>query len=92
VTPLAATATTDLGSSACLLLTLTFVTASYLFTCWIYPFTNCRRCHGTGKAPSLFGGRSFRLCRRCDGTGRQLRTGRHVLNYLRNLHDNGTKH
>ena len=53
----------------------------------LYPFTNCRRCKATGKRRSIFGGRGFALCSRCDGTGRQLRPGRHVLNYLRELHD-----
>ena len=83
---LAATATTHASVAALLFLTLTIVTLGYVLGCWLYPFTTCRRCHGTGKRRSPFG-RSFGLCRRCDGNGRLLRTGRRALNYLRALHD-----
>jgi hypothetical protein len=75
------------AASGALLLILAAVTLGYLLACWLYPFIACRRCRGTGKRRSLFGGHTFGLCRRCDGTGRQLRPGRRALNYLRVLHD-----
>jgi hypothetical protein len=59
--------------------------AYYLTVCWIFPFTDCRRCGGDGKRRSP-SGRTYRLCRRCHATGRRLRTGRKVWNWLRNLH------
>lgn len=89
MTTYAATATGHPAASAILFLIFTVVTGCYLLACWLYPFTNCRRCAGTGKRRSIFGGRSFALCRRCDGTGRQLRPGRHILNHLRDQHDKG---
>jgi hypothetical protein len=93
VAPIAATATADpSGLYALLVLGLTVWVAGWLLTCWLYPFTNCRRCRGTGKNRSPFGARAFGLCRRCDGTGRQLRIGRHILNNLRGLHARDTTH
>jgi hypothetical protein len=91
VSPLAATATsTSPAADALLLLAFVIWVAGWLITCWLYPFTACRRCAGTGKNRSPFNRRTFGLCRRCDGTGRQLRFGRHVLNHLRGLHAKGT--
>ena len=58
--------------------------AGYLLLCWIWPFTNCRRCHGWGKRKAPIG-RGFRHCPRCDGTGHRLRIGRHLLNHLREI-------
>lgn len=87
MTPYAATATHPIAVYACLLVTLLVVTFGYLVTCYVWPFTYCRRCHGSGKSRSWFGRATFALCRRCDGTGRTLRPGRRVLNYLRGLHD-----
>jgi hypothetical protein len=54
--------------------------AGYGIACWIWPFANCPRCHGTGKRRSP-SGRAFRLCRRCDATGRRLRLGRRLWNW-----------
>lgn len=88
---LAATATTTTIHAALLILFLMIVTAGYALLCWLYPFGPCRRCHGTGNRRSPIGRRHFRLCRRCDGTGRTIRPGRHVINYLRALHDKGTR-
>jgi hypothetical protein len=66
------------------------VTLCYAVGCWIWPFANCPRCHGTGKRRSP-SGRAFRLCRRCDGTGRRLRVGRWIYNQLRGIHKDGTR-
>ncbi|GAA1821603.1 hypothetical protein GCM10009682_47270 [Luedemannella flava] len=87
----AATATPSATGAGLILLTLIVITLGYALACWLWPFTNCRRCHGTGKRHARFGGRAFGLCRRCDGTGRRLRPGRLVINYLRALHDKGSK-
>ena len=87
---LAATATATVGGAAMILLILTIVTLGYLLQCWLYPFVSCRRCGGTGRHRSPIG-RAFRLCRHCDGDGRRLRPGRHVINYLRALHERGTR-
>lgn len=62
--------------------------ALYVLACWWWPFVSCKRCDGTGKRRSWWGG-SFRLCRRCKGTARRLRTGRRVFNRLRVLRDEG---
>lgn len=85
--PHAATATDHLAAAAIIFLTTAVITAGYLLHCWLYPFGNCRRCGGTGKRRAIIGRRSFALCRRCHGDGRRLRIGRHVVNYLRGLHD-----
>jgi hypothetical protein len=99
VTPLAATAT---GVAAThppgqppaagwlLLAALLGAAVGYAAACWLWPFTDCRRCHGTRKRPSP-SGRAFRWCRRCGGTGARLRTGRRVYNYLRGQHQRGTR-
>lgn len=54
----------------------------YILACWLWPFTACGKCKGSGKfrSPS---GRAWRLCRRCKGSGARLRTGRRITNYLR---------
>jgi hypothetical protein len=82
---LAATATTSAGTIGALLLVTTVVTLGYAFTCWLWPFKACRRCHGTGRRKSILG-RIYRLCRRCHGEGLRLRTGRQIANHLRQLH------
>ncbi|WP_432838925.1 hypothetical protein [Dactylosporangium sp. CA-092794] len=79
----AATATHDPAVTGLFVVALIVVTFGYAVACWLWPFTACRRCHGTGKRRALFGGPAFGLCRRCDGTGRRLRPGRRVINYLR---------
>ncbi|MCU7724574.1 hypothetical protein ODJ79_12675 [Actinoplanes sp. KI2] len=57
------------------------ITLGYAFACWVWPFKNCGKCHGTGKkrSPSR---KAFRLCRRCEGTGRRVRAGRWIYNRL----------
>ncbi|GLW31236.1 hypothetical protein [Actinoplanes regularis] len=87
---LAATATTETTMIGVLILALALVTLGYALGCWLWPFSDCRKCHGTGKRRSLFG-RSFGLCRRCHGDGKRLRIGRRIINSLRELHDKGTR-
>lgn len=84
---LAATATPETTLIGALCLAATLVTLGYAVGCWLWPFGNCRRCHGTGKRRSPFG-RAFGLCRRCHGDGRRLRIGRRLINTLRELHHN----
>lgn len=90
MTTLAATATPHANLIGLALLTIAAVTLGYLAACWLRPFRRCRRCHGTGHRRSLIL-RAARACRRCDGTGEHLRPGRVALNYLRELHDKGTR-
>ena len=79
---LAATATSHTPTAALLVLVLLVVTAGYGLSCWLWPFTACRRCYGTGRLRSPIG-RVFRHCPRCDGTGQRLRAGRHLVNTAR---------
>jgi len=72
------------------ILAVTGYAAFYLAACAIFPFGNCRRCHGTGQRRSPTG-RSFRLCRRCEATGRRVRIGRRVYDYFRNEYERGSK-
>jgi hypothetical protein len=71
-------------------LALLAVTVCYALACWIWPFKNCRRCHGSGKRRSP-SGRAFRYCRRCQGTGRRLRAGRWIYNYVSHVRKEGTQ-
>jgi hypothetical protein len=57
------------------------VASGYAVAAWIWPYTNCLKCHGDGKLRSP-SGRMWRRCKRCGGTGRRLRLGRRVLNAL----------
>lgn len=87
--PLAATAAgaaSHLGAWLCLAAIAAAVAGIYLASCAVWPFTNCRKCHGLGRfhAPS---GRAWRRCRRCKGTGSRLRTGRRLINHLRRFHN-----
>ncbi len=83
---LAATATPETTMIGALILATVIATLCYALGCWLWPFGACRRCKGSGKRRSPFG-RAFGLCRRCHGDGRRLRTGRRVINALRELHD-----
>ena len=88
-TPLATTHSHGPQGDGWIVLVLLGWAAGYLFLCWIWPFTNCRRCRGWGKRKAPIG-RGFRHCPRCHGTGYRLRIGRHLLNYLRNTRRNAT--
>ncbi len=59
--------------------------AGYAITCLLWPYGNCRRCHGTGKLRSPFGGEAFRRCPRCKATGARLRLGRRAWSNWRQL-------
>jgi hypothetical protein len=61
---------------------LILLTVGYLLLCWIWPFTACRRCNGTGRQRSPLG-RALRICRHCHGTGLRLRPARRLWNLLR---------
>jgi len=93
-TPIAATASNSLPHGDALygwlILAALLWLAGYLLACWIWPFGNCRACHGTGKRRSPTG-RAFRTCCRCDGDGARLRIGRHLLNHLRDTRRAGSK-
>lgn len=54
-------------------LLLAIVTAGYLTTCWLFPFTHCHHDYAFNR----------RVCRRCEGTGMRLRAGRRLLNHIR---------
>lgn len=73
--------------STALVLTTTpiMLTLGYFLVCRFWPYTNCRRCHGTGTCRAPIG-RARRLCPRCEATGLRLRAGRHALNYLTRLY------
>lgn len=62
----------------------------YVFACWFWPFTACKRCDGNGKRKSP-SGRAWRTCKRCKGTGRRIRTGRRIFNWLHVLNQEGTR-
>lgn len=79
----------DSGARTLILLALA-ITLCYGLGCWIWPFTACTRCNGTGKRRSP-SGRAFRLCPRCNGTGRRLRAGRWIYNTIRRTHKDGTR-
>jgi hypothetical protein len=65
-------------------LAITGLVVYYASSCWLWPYTACSRCKGTGRHKALWGGSAFRLCGRCDGTGRRLRTGRRIFNFFWN--------
>jgi hypothetical protein len=98
VLTVAATATPPgvlpISATAAVILAALAVTVGYLIGCWIYPFTPCRRCHGTGYRPGWLT-RHERTCRTCQGEGRRLRFGRWAVNRLRELrqgaHPTGTR-
>jgi hypothetical protein len=68
-----------------LALTGLVLTVGYAITCLIWPYGNCRRCHGSGKLHSPFGDRHYRHCPRCKHTGTRLRIGRRLWSHWRDL-------
>jgi hypothetical protein len=57
----------------------------YAITCLIWPYGSCRRCSGSGKLRSPFGGDAYRRCPRCKATGARLRLGRRLFSRWREL-------
>lgn len=47
-----------------------------------YPWVNCSRCAGSGKARQPEQRRAFGDCRKCRGSGKQLRLGWRLRNGL----------
>jgi hypothetical protein len=76
--------------ASALILTFIVVTLGYIAACAVWPFRACRRCDGIGKRRSP-SGRAYRYCHHCHGTGGRLRLGRLIWNYLRRLHNDGTR-
>lgn len=60
--------------------------ALYWLVCAFFPYLPCRRCEGSGKLRSPFGGgRAWRKCPRCRGKGRRVRLGRRLYESARGL-------
>lgn len=84
VPPLVALVTA--GSVLPLAVVAVVAAVGYLLGCRIWPYTNCARCHGTGRshAPTPVSAarrKAFRDCPRCKGTGRRTRIGRRLLDH-----------
>jgi hypothetical protein len=45
-----------------------------------HPYTDCRRCQGTGERRSRLFAHSYGYCPTCSGTGQQLRLGVRLFN------------
>lgn len=75
----------DMTTTAHLLALALLAAVAYAITCLIWPYGNCRRCHGTGKLRSPFGGDAYRRCPRCKATGARLRIGRRAFARWREL-------
>jgi len=86
----AATATTGTDPTGAVALFMIVVTVGYLLVCAVWPFTTCRRCHGTGRHRGPL--RGVRLCHRCDATGLRLRWGRRAWNSGRRLYREVNRH
>ncbi|MFC7622462.1 hypothetical protein [Microlunatus sp. GCM10028923] len=70
---------TETGLIVLAVLGLAGAGALYGLACWIWPFSACRRCDGSGKRRSP-SGRAWRDCGRCKGTGKRLRLGWRIAN------------
>jgi hypothetical protein len=73
---------TGLPGAVQLVALVVLLTGLYALSCLIWPYRNCRRCHGTGKRRAPLG-HVYRLCPACDHTGIRPRTGRRLLNHTR---------
>jgi hypothetical protein len=81
IPPLAALVTA--GSVLLLAAVAVVLVVGYLLGCRIWPYANCPRCSGSGKAGSPKR-KAFRNCPRCKGTGRRTRLGRRLLDHHSN--------
>lgn len=70
---------TWIGRLACVLAAIGGL-AAYPLSCWLWPYTRCGRCKGSGKKARK-DGRVWRNCRRCRGDGKRLRIGRQLFNW-----------
>ncbi|MFF3868008.1 hypothetical protein [Micromonospora sp. NPDC001898] len=55
--------------------------AWYLLLCMVAPWKRCDHCDGTGHHRTIIG--THRECRRCDGTRLRVRTGRRIIEHIR---------
>ncbi|WP_433250416.1 hypothetical protein ACQPYK_04120 [Streptosporangium sp. CA-135522] len=76
---LTALTTLAIYSTAVVVLALTAVIA-YRLNLKRHPFTDCRRCKGTGERRSWVFAHSFGYCPDCHGSGRKIRAGARLLN------------
>lgn len=53
----------------------------YAGSCWLFPFTKCSKCKGTGLRARK-DGKVWDHCKRCKGTKERLRVGRWIWNYF----------
>jgi Zn finger protein HypA/HybF involved in hydrogenase expression len=72
-------ATIAICITALALLTLALL-VSYRVSLKRHPYTDCRRCKGTGERRSRLFANSFGHCPTCTGTGYQLRAGARLFN------------
>ncbi len=63
--------------SAAILVALLMLLA-WLVSLYVYPFTGCGRCHGTGLNKGS-NGKRFGTCKRCGGSRRRQRIGSRAL-------------
>ncbi|RCW38473.1 hypothetical protein DFQ14_12216 [Halopolyspora algeriensis] len=71
----------DLDFTTALVLTALILGVGHLLAAAIWPYKACKSCSGGKKrSPSA---RYWRSCRVCGGSGKQLRFGRHVLDWMR---------
>ncbi|MEO3799966.1 hypothetical protein [Nonomuraea sp. B1E8] len=61
-------------------LTVLILLASYRASLKRHPYTDCRRCKGTGERRSRLFAHSFGYCPDCTGTGYRPRLGARLLN------------
>jgi len=75
---LAATATGQHVHGGVLLLAAAIGVAAWLIRSWLWPFSPCRGCKGSGKNIGSTG-RRYGTHRRCKGTGRRVRFGARMV-------------
>ncbi|MEO3869564.1 hypothetical protein ABGB18_12095 [Nonomuraea sp. B12E4] len=63
-----------------LALLMVLLVAVYRFNLKRHPYTDCRRCRGSGERRSRLFAHSFGYCPDCAGTGHKLRAGVRLFN------------
>ncbi|MFI6907334.1 hypothetical protein ACIBKY_39170 [Nonomuraea sp. NPDC050394] len=61
-------------------LLVTALVVGYRYSLKRHPYTDCRRCEGTGERRSRLFAHSYGHCPDCTGTGRKIRLGARLLN------------